>query len=132
MHAVFRLVSMLLALTLAGGAQACMALCTTPAKVAQTAAIPQRATCHHCGDKSPAKPTSDPTGPCKHCPTASQDRVATESDHTILKTAVEFHFLAHIDLAIVAPTLDHPVTVAPDRVHSPPSDLLHQFCLLLI
>jgi hypothetical protein len=130
MQAAFRLVAMLLALTLAGGAQACMALCITPAKAAQS--TPQKPTCHHCGDKAPATPVSHPGGPCKHCPTASQDRLATESDHTMLKTAVEFTLLPDFDLTPATPTVARGFIVTPPRVHSPPGDLLHQFCLLLI
>jgi hypothetical protein len=109
-----------------------MALCVTPAKAAQTAATPPKATCHHCHDQAPEKPIPDPTAPCKHCPTTSQDRLATESDRTILKTAVELTPLPQLDPAPVAPTLYRSFEITLPSVHSPPNERLHQFCLLLI
>jgi hypothetical protein len=108
-----------------------MALCIMPARAAQ-AATPPKATCHHCHDQTPENPSPDPTAPCKHCPSASQDRLATESDRTILQTAVEFTFLPQLDLTPVAPTLDCDFEVTFPSVHSPPNERLHQFCLLLI
>lgn len=133
MQAGFRLVAIVLALALAGGAQACLAFCATPGKsLPAAAATPQKPPCHHCPDKSPSKPTSEPAGPCKHCPTASQDRVASETDHTLLKAAFNLSLLPQPDLAAPVQPIDRAGDVTPPRVYGPPGALLHQFCLLLI
>src|SRR5215217_3324795 len=84
-----RLISMLLVLVLAGGAQACVALCAPPAHGAADA--PDRVACRRCGseNRAAAAPDRPSPAPCKHCQTAFQDRVATGVEHGV-KASVDF------------------------------------------
>ncbi len=113
-----RSIAMLLALALAGGAQACVALCALPAATAKN-----EPSCRHC---SPV-----PATPCKHCQVISQERWATQADQPL---NVDFDWTA-TPLVDPAPSIVHghqaPVT-SPERAHAPPGERLHQFCLLLI
>jgi hypothetical protein len=131
MQAGFRLVAMVLAMTLAGGAQVCLALCTAPA--AQTAkTTPEKPACHRCPEKSPAKPNPEPATPCRQCQTATQDRLNTERDHSTLKPATELAFQPLLDIAPILPAVDTTFEVTRPNVHSPPGERLHRYCLLLI
>ena len=135
MQSRFRLVAMVLVITLAGGAQACQALCATPAKPAQTAkATPKKSACHGCPVQTPSEPApTEPTAPCKQCQTSSQERLAAERDGSLLKTASELTFLPFVELTPEAPAVARSsFEVAHPSVHSPPGERLHQFCLLLI
>ena len=128
-----RLVAMVLVMTLAGGAQACLALCAAPAKPAQTAAAtPEKSSCHRCPEKAPTNPTPEPSAPCKHCQTAGQAQRAVERDHSTFKAAFELDSLPFAELTSDAPAVGHSFEVVPPRVHSPPGERLHQLCLLLI
>ena len=140
MQVRFRLVAMVLVMTLAGGAQACLALCASPAsKPSATASAPTPApekpsSCHRCpSEKAPTDPApAEPSAPCKQCQTASQERLATERDSSILKTAFELTFLPFVELTPESPVPDRAFEVAGPGAHSPPGERLHQFCLLLI
>jgi hypothetical protein len=133
MHAVVRLVSILLAVTLAGGAQACVAVCApTPAKAA---APPEKSPCHHCPERSGDKSSPGPGGaPCKQCQVATLDRVVIEHSHPDFSPTVELAFWsAAADLAPAALSPAGPA--GPARVPAVfclPADRLHEFCLLLI
>lgn len=126
MRVLSRLVATILALALAGGAQACVALCAAPAQAARPAA--EKTSCHRCGDK-PAR--HEPATPCKHCQTASQDRLTAERDQ-LQKAGLDLSYLPTPEIAplanVLRPAADRPRLVA----HGPPGDLLHQFCILLI
>src|SRR5438105_12762256 len=120
-----RSITMLLALALTGGAQACIALCALPA-----AAIEEhQTTCRHCSPKQSEK-SSAPAAPCKHCQVISQERWATQGDQQL---TVDFGWT--ITLIDPAPSIihGHPAPVkSAERAHAPPGERLHQFCLLLI
>jgi hypothetical protein len=137
MQAWLRLISMVLVITLAGGAQACVALCAAPAQKAQPAAAtaPAKSSCHHCPEKGTLeKPVpAEPAGPCKHCHSVTQDRLAAERDGSVLKAAFELSLLPFVEFpGTVAPAVDRPFEVTRPPVDSPPGERLHQFCLLLI
>src|SRR6266550_591658 len=120
-----RSIAMLLALALAGGAQACIALCALPAATAKN-----EPSCRHCSEKESQK-SPVPATPCKHCQVISQERWATQADQPL---NVDFDWTA-TPLVDPAPSIVHghqaPVT-SPERAHAPPGERLHQFCLLLI
>ena len=140
MQAGLRLVAMVLAITLAGGAQACLALCASPARAAMAVA-PEKppkekpSSCHRCpSDKAPVEPApAEPSVPCKQCQTASHDRLAAERDGSlVLKTAFASAFLPFVELTPATPVLDRSFEVTRLSIHSPPGERLHRFCLLLI
>jgi hypothetical protein len=132
MSLVPRLVSMVLILAITGGAQACVYVCSQPAKPANRT-LAQRSPCRHCGEEKPASTDSEPlpTTPCKHCQAASQDRISIERDHLAV---------AAVDLAVFSPSAIFQPVLTPDvcridthpTAQPPPGELLHQFCLLLI
>jgi hypothetical protein len=127
-----RLISIALVLVLAGGAQACVHVCSQPAKSADPTSRAKPG-CQHCGKErtSSNDPAPAPQAPCKHCQVATQDRVSAERDHLAM-AAADLAVLAPVPLPEPAATLavshidPHPVA------HHPPGELLHQFCLLLI
>src|SRR5258708_5764326 len=122
MQALTRLISVLLVLALAGGAQACIASCANPASPTT-----EKHACHRCDHSS--KPAPQP--PCKNCQTAAQDRVAAERDH-LTTTAFDLSFSPLLELAPARP-LTRPLIQTPrPPTHGPPGNLFHQFCLLLI
>jgi hypothetical protein len=133
MQVGFRFIAMVLIATLAGGAQACVALCGAPAvPVRAVAARPEKSSCHHCPAGLPTKSTPASETPCKQCQTATQDRLATERDQTVAKAALELSVTPLLDVlpSVTAPV--RPDAVAQVPVHPPPGDRLHEFCLLLI
>ncbi len=120
-----RSIAMLLALALAGGAQACVALCALPAATAKN-----EPACRHCSQKESQKSPA-PAAPCKHCQVVSQERWATPGDQPV-KVAFDWTTIPLIDLApSIVPGHQAPVP-SPERAHAPPGEQLHQFCLLLI
>src|ERR1700760_989761 len=114
-----RLLAILLTLTLAGGAQACIALCAPSAKSAD------KSTCRHCGDKN-SKP--NPATPCKHCQIVNQPGLAVEKDQTI-KAPIDLAFAPIIEST---PLVFRAPGERPEPHHNPSGERLHQFCLLLI
>jgi hypothetical protein len=138
MQAWFRYIAMVLIATLAGGAQACVALCAAPA-VAVGAAVPrqqeksEKSSCHRCPGNAPSEPTPAPEAPCKQCQTATQDRVAAERDHSFAKSVLELSVTPLLDVlpSTTVPPVS-PAAVAREPVHPPPGERLHAFCLLLI
>jgi hypothetical protein len=119
-----RLVSLLLVLTLGGGAQACIASCANPAATAMKA---QRPTCHRC-EKTSHK---TPEAPCPRCQLAGQDRAVADGN----AVAIPAPDLIGAALPEVSQSLSFfkALPVSPrGAVHGPPGDLFHQFCLLLI
>lgn len=123
---------MVLALTLAGGAQACVAVCTVPYRPSPVVAQDAIA-CRHCGTQHPAtnEHKSGPTTPCKHCQSALQDRLAVPSDQ-LVKAPAEYMVFAPAPLVLPA------AVVVPTRIdthppgHPPPGQVLLQSCVLLI
>ena len=137
MQGWIRLIAMVLVTTLAGGAQACVALCGAPAQKAQPAAsaAPAESSCRRCPAKSPEEPPApaEPTAPCKHCQSVGLDRVASERDGSLLKPAFELTLLPFVEFLFpTAAAGDRSFDVVPPRVGSPPGERLHQFCVLLI
>jgi hypothetical protein len=129
-----RLISAVLALTLAGGAQACVVVCGLPAKPTAATAARTTSACRHCGNDNGApgqQPRSMPSTPCKHCQAALQDRVAAEPDH-IVKAPTEYSVPGPAQMALLA--FAAPVTRITERapVHPPAGCILHEFCILLI
>jgi hypothetical protein len=120
-----RLVSLLLVLTLGGGAQACIASCANP--TATAAAQPHKATCHRC-EKSSHKA---PEAPCQRCQLAGQDRAVADGN----AVAIPAPDLIGAALPEISQELLFCQFVPVSRrgvTHGPPGDLFHQFCLLLI
>jgi hypothetical protein len=120
-----RLVSLLLVLTLGGGAQACIASCANPAPAA--AAKVQKPTCHRCEKNSHKAPEA----PCPRCQLAAQDRAVADGN----AVAIPAPDLFGAALPEVSQELSfcQLLPVSPRGVtHGPPGDLFHQFCLLLI
>jgi hypothetical protein len=119
-------------LVLAGGAQACVYLCSQPAKSTERASH-VKSGCQHCGKEMPVSnnPAPAPRTPCKHCQLAMQDRVSVERDHLAMAAA-------HLAVLDPAPLLRPILTLNVSRIDThptaqhPPGELLHQFCLLLI
>ena len=119
-----RFISLLLVLTLGGGAQACIASCANPAA---SAAKVQKPTCHRC-EKSSHKA---PEAPCPRCQLAGQDRAVADGN----AVAIPAPDLIGTVLPEVSQELSfcQLLPVSPrGAVHGPPGDLFHQFCLLLI
>jgi hypothetical protein len=117
-----RFISLLLVLTLGGGAQACIASCANPA-----AAKAQKPTCHRC-EKTSHK---SPEAPCQRCQLAAQDRAVADGN----PVAIPAPDLIGAVLPEVSQSLSfcQILPVSPrGAVHGPPGDLFHQFCLLLI
>lgn len=134
MQAGFRYIAMVLIATLAGGAQACVALCAAPV-VSVGAAVPQqeKSSCHRCPANAPSEPTPAPETPCKKCQAATQDRLAAERDQSFAKSVLELSVTPLLDVlsSVTAPPVS-PAAVAREPVHPPPGERLHAFCLLLI
>ena len=130
----FRLVSVVLVMTLAGGAQACLALCAGMAAKANVVAVrTEKAPCHHCPEKAGERSKPDHGGgPCKQCQVVVQDRVAVERDHSLGAPALELTFLPVWDVAPAAQSAVRGVERAYLPVHGPPGGVLHAFCVLLI
>jgi hypothetical protein len=131
----FRLVAVLLVMTLAGGAQACLALCAGMAVKPNAVAVrTEKTTCHHCPvEKSGEKSKSEQGGgPCKQCQVGVQDRVVAERDHSVGAPGVELTFLSSVDVTPAAQAVVRGVERAHVLGHGPPGDVLHTFCVLLI
>src|SRR4051794_11094786 len=124
MLAMTRLVSMLLVLTLGGGAQACIASCANPAAVA---AKTQKPTCHRCEKASHKAPEA----PCQRCQLAAQDRAVADGNSVAIPAPDLIG--AMLPELSQSHSICQGLPVSPRGVtHGPPGDLFHQFCLLLI
>jgi hypothetical protein len=129
MWLIGRSIAMLLVLALAGGAQACVALCALPAATANSSK--QDGACTHCSQKQSEKSRA-PATPCKHCQVISQERWATQGDQS---ANIAFGWTSPLLIAdLVQPIncADRATPVSPGRPHLPQGERLHQFCLLLI
>jgi hypothetical protein len=125
MQVFTRLITMLLALTLGGGAQFCLARCASD--VLKTAA--EQPICPHC-QKHTSCPKSAPAFPCQRCQIASQDRATPDQAPPALPAPA---LVGIVQIALAAPPAVDISSSAPlGCTHGPPRDLLHQFCLLLI
>ena len=135
MRAGFRYIAMVLIAALGGGAQACIAFCSGPVVGTRVvaAAGPEKAACHHCSDKGAGKPVSPgPQQPCKQCQMAGLDRLAVEGDQGVVKAAVELSATPLLEVVAREPVSVRLDGFVPVRVHPPPGERLHAFCVLLI
>ncbi len=121
--------AMILALSLAGGAHACLALCNAPlSKAVATAATH----CSRCVVKQPQRQLPPDHSPCKSCLNIDQDRISAGDDATS-----QFDFapatLLEIPALISSDTNIAFLEIPRLRNHHPPSgDLLHHLCVLVI
>jgi hypothetical protein len=121
----------LLTFALAGGAQACMAVCAQPHKGGAVPSQSERA-CSKChGKQSTETPaTPKPAEPCQHCKAGPADRLADRVDSPI--TPLLATALLPPAIAPVAPHTALSVTTLPVLDSAPPNDVLHVVCVLLI
>lgn len=123
MRRLYALIVMLLSLALAGGAQACVAVCN-PGKQ------PAERVTKCCKSKAPEKSKApSPEKKCPTCTSGGQDRMGAQKAVTLdapgLSGSVE---------AIVEVMGDAGLVVGVEGVgcHGPPGERLHRYCLLLI
>jgi hypothetical protein len=135
-----RLVAVVLVLALAGGAQACAALCAKPVQpaAAPVAVTPEKgSSCgRHCGgSKTEAakgnEPKPEPAKPCEHCKGVVKDRVAGERDH-LAQAALELGVFAPLLICEPVVGVDRAVALGDAPVPAPPNERLHHVCVLLI
>lgn len=123
-----RSIAMLLVLALAGGAQACIALCALPAATATSSK--HDGACTHCSQTQSEK-SQVPATPCKHCQVISQEQWATQADQS---ANVAFDWTSPLLIAHLAQSINcaEATPASPELPHRPQGERLHQFCQLLI
>ena len=121
--------AMILALSLAGGTHACLALCNAPLSKAVPAPGMH---CSHCTVKQPLQQLPSDQSPCKSCINIDQDRISAADDATTQfdfapATLLEIPTLISSDTNIAFLEIPRPLN------HHPPSgELLHHLCVLVI
>lgn len=119
----------MLALCLAGGTHACLALCN--ATLSKAVAAPGMH-CSHCMVKPPQQQLPSDQSPCKSCLNIDQDRISAGDDATpqcdfAPATLLEIPILISSDTIIAFLEIPRPLN------HHPPSgELLHHLCVLVI
>lgn len=123
MRRLYALIVMLLSLALAGGAQACVALCN-PGKQ------PAEKVTKCCKSKAPEKSKApSPEKKCPTCTSGGQDRMGAQKTVTLDAPGVSGSVGAVVDAEIHEGLV---VGVEAVGCHGPPGERLHRYCLLLI
>jgi hypothetical protein len=124
-----RILTMFLALSLMGGAQACIAVC---APTAGRGAMREVKSCPHCPPRGSDK-SSAPVSqlPCKLCQGAVQNRVADEGVSPVI---FNLDLASFSTLPVIRGTMVSDARLGTRSLpsHGPPGELLHQVCVLLI
>lgn len=126
MRRLYAPIVMLLSLALAGGAQACVALCNPAAR--ESTPLPVKRGCGGCAGKKQEQPKpAEKQKPCAKC-VSGQEQTASPKAPSIDPPLATGEVVPAVETAA---TLSNPSGVAQVFCHSPPGERLHLFCLLL-